>query len=140
MLWIGWLIMAALCVLIEVQTGTFYFILLAAAALVSMGVSLTGAEFLVQGFIFAGAALLLYAVVLPYLKRRFPPAKDRVPPIAAQLAGQTAIVEQDIRPGEVGQAKVNGELWSAVSDETIGKGEKVVIVEVKVTKLIVRKG
>ncbi|KIL40069.1 hypothetical protein SD70_16250 [Gordoniibacillus kamchatkensis] len=140
MLWIAWLIVAVLCVLIEVQTGTFYFLLLGGAALVSMGFALTGVSLLVQAFIFAGTALLLYAVALPYLKRKLGQRRDAVFPPAGQLVGQTAIVAAEIRPGEVGQAKVNGELWSAVSDETVGVGEQVVIVQVKVTKLVVRKG
>jgi membrane protein implicated in regulation of membrane protease activity len=139
--WLVWLCIGGVLVLLELQLGTFYFLLLGAAALVTGLLGLAGvSSLLVQGVIFAVLTFALYAFVLPRLRKRLTPAVNKVPTVAESLPGKVAIVEVPIVPGEVGQVKVNGELWSAVSDEAIGIGERVTIVEVHVSKLVVRKG
>ncbi|WP_274363195.1 NfeD family protein [Paenibacillus thermotolerans] len=139
MLWILWLTLAALFVLIELQTGTFYFVLLAVAAIFSMSSDLLGLPFLIQCFTFTVVTLLMYVFLLPLLRKTIPSSKALVQQTTDKLLGHEAFVIQDIIPGEVGMVKINGEVWSAISDEFICMGEKVKIIEVRVTKLFVKK-
>jgi membrane protein implicated in regulation of membrane protease activity len=140
LLWVIWLVAASACVLIELNTGTFYFLLLAASALIAMAFALLGVPWLVQCFIFAGSLFLLFAFVKPLLRKWVPSPDNLVPQASEKLIGISAYVVQEIAPGKVGQVKVNGEYWSAIADEYVSSGEKVEIIEVRVTKLIVKKG
>ncbi|MCZ8517306.1 NfeD family protein [Paenibacillus filicis] len=139
LLWIGWLLLTAVFILIELHTGTFYFLLLAVASLLTLGLALSGSSLLAQCFVFMGAAFLLYVFLMPIIRRVLPSAKDKIPQVTETILGKQAYVVKDILPGEVGQVKVDGELWSAIADETITQGEKVQIIEVRVSKLIVKK-
>jgi membrane protein implicated in regulation of membrane protease activity len=138
-LWLIWLLIGGLLVLAELQTGTFYFLLLGAAAAAAGLLALLGISPAIQCLLFALLTLLSYAFVLPRFKKHAVPG-SRVPTTAESLPGRIGIVETPIAPGETGQVKVNGELWSAVSDEALSPGDKVTVVEVRVTKLVVKKG
>ncbi len=54
------------------------------------------------------------------------------------LAGETGIVTVDIKAGKDGQIEVNGELWTAFSDQEILKRSKVVIVSENKLRLKVK--
>lgn len=54
------------------------------------------------------------------------------------LTGQPGVATSDITP-EGGTVRVAGELWSATSDETVAKGEKVMVVDVAGLKVKVKK-
>ena len=54
------------------------------------------------------------------------------------LAGETGIVTVDIKAGKDGQVEVNGELWTAFSDQEILKGSKVVIISENKLRLKVK--
>jgi membrane protein implicated in regulation of membrane protease activity len=139
LLWMMWIVIAALFVVLELNTGTFYVLILAIAALIAMIAALVKLPLLAQCFVFAGAALLLYVFLMPILRRLIPRSREKVPLVTDALIGQTAYVTGDIIPGEGGLVRVNGDVWSATSDAFIASGEKVTITEVKVTKLHVRK-
>jgi membrane protein implicated in regulation of membrane protease activity len=138
-MWLIWLLVGGLLVLAELQTGTFYFLLLGAAAAATGLFALLGISLAIQCLLFALLTLLSYAFVLPRLKKLTSPG-SRVPTVAESLPGRIGTVEAPIAPGETGQVRVNGELWSAVSDEALSPGDKVTVVEVRVTKLVVKKG
>ncbi|WP_336776836.1 NfeD family protein [Paenibacillus sp. MMO-58] len=139
MLWIGWLILFAIFLLIELNTGTFYFLLLSISSLIALGMVFVNTSFLVQCFVFVGSAFLMYVWLIPIIRKVIPTSTDTMPEIKERLIGQEAFVVQDIVRGEIGLVSVNGEIWSAVADESISKGEKVRIKGLGVTKLIVER-
>ncbi len=53
--------------------------------------------------------------------------------------GKIGEVQQDIAPGQKGFVIVEGEIWEAISDEVIHKGERVIIVERQGLKLVVKR-
>ncbi|HIQ13024.1 MAG TPA: nodulation protein NfeD [Thermoprotei archaeon] len=56
------------------------------------------------------------------------------------LIGKEGVVKQEVGPGKVGIVLVESDLWSAISDQDIGVGEKVVVVGVEgVILKVVRK-
>ncbi|QHT63132.1 NfeD family protein [Paenibacillus lycopersici] len=140
MLAVAWLVLAVALVLIELFTGTFYCLLLAAASVVSILAALAGLPPLAQCFTFVVALALLYLFLLPLLRKIVPSAaRTAFRPIVDELIGQEAWVVKTIAPGETGLVNLRGEIWSAVADERIEEGSKVSVAEVRVTKLVVTK-
>ncbi len=58
---------------------------------------------------------------------------------ALRLFGAIGLVIKEINPPELGRVKVDGEEWLAQSDESIGTGERVKVVRVEGTRLIVER-
>ena len=56
-----------------------------------------------------------------------------------RLIGLKAKVTEDIDSHKIGNINVNGEVWKAISDEKISKGETVEITEIEGVKLKVKK-
>ncbi|WP_308633938.1 NfeD family protein [Paenibacillus silvisoli] len=140
MLALAWLLLSAVLVLIELQTGTFYCLLLAAASILSMITALAGLPILVQCFTFVVAIALMYIFLLPLLRKVIPStSKTAILQNSEYLVGQEAFVIQAISPDEAGLVKLHGELWSAVATERIEEGTKVTVTEVRVSKLFVTK-
>ncbi|QHW32918.1 NfeD family protein [Paenibacillus rhizovicinus] len=141
MLAVAWLVLAVALVLIELHTGTFYCLLLAAASTVTIIAALAGLPLLVQCFTFVVAITLMYIFLLPLLRKLIPStSKTPFRPITDEWIGQEAYVIQTIRPDDAGLVHLNGEVWTAIANETIEEGSKVKVVEVRVTKLFVTKG
>ncbi|MFC5448676.1 NfeD family protein [Paenibacillus aestuarii] len=138
MLWILWCILAVLLVIVELSTGTFYFLVLACSALTAMVSAWFHLSLLIQVAVFTISAFLFYVCLLPSIRKLIPASKETLPSID-RFIGQKAYVISEIKPGEVGLVKLNSELWSAIADENIREGEEVIVIEVKVSKLYVRK-
>ena len=56
-----------------------------------------------------------------------------------RLIGLKAKVTEDIDSHKIGTIKVNGEVWKAISNEEISKGEEVEIIGIEGVKLKVKK-
>ncbi|MBI3909793.1 MAG: NfeD family protein [Armatimonadetes bacterium] len=132
-----WMIAAGVLALLELALpGTFFFLFLAAAAVVA-GLS----SLLLPGwlpwvvFLASGVAGLLLA---PRLARRLTPATPRVPLNVDSLVGKIGIVQEAIDSihGQ-GLVKVQGQVWRAVADEPIAAGERVRVRAIEGTRLIV---
>ena len=55
-----------------------------------------------------------------------------------RIIGSTGIVTEDITFDEIGEVKIDGKRWSAISKEEIKKGSKVEILSIDGVKLNVR--
>ena len=56
-----------------------------------------------------------------------------------RIIGMVGIVTEDIRKNHVGEVKVDGKKWSAISDTPINKDDTVIIEEIIGVKVKVRK-
>lgn len=56
-----------------------------------------------------------------------------------RIIGMIGIVTEDIKKNHVGEVKVDGKKWSAISDTPIKKDDTVIIEEIVGVKLRVRK-
>ncbi|OCT11863.1 hypothetical protein A8709_28780 [Paenibacillus pectinilyticus] len=140
MLWIAWFVLVVLFVILELHTGTFYMLVLAASALFAMIAAISQFSFLIQLCVFTVFAFVIYVFLLPIARRLIPSSSKEVLPSPHQLIGQKAYVISEIKPSEGGLVKVNFEMWSAFADDRIQEGEEVVVIEVRVSKLYVKKG
>jgi membrane protein implicated in regulation of membrane protease activity len=86
-------------------------------------------------FVVLGVILLLTTrnVLEKYLKpKSIKTNLDRV-------VGMNALVTEDIDKFNVGEVKVDGKKWSAISNQKIVRGEEVIVEKIDGVKLIVKK-
>ena len=138
-MWQIWLIIAGICLVIEIITTGFLVFWFAIGALISMIVSLFIDNIIIQTAIFIISSTILIFATKPFVNK-FLHNKTSIKTNAFSLVGKSGIVTQDIDSIDgTGQVKVSGETWSAtgVDDINIMKNTEVKIEEIKGVKLVV---
>jgi Membrane protein implicated in regulation of membrane protease activity len=122
-----WLIAGLLLVIAEILTLTFFLLWLAIGAFAgAIAAWLAPDSFFVQALAAVVVAGVLTGFTKP-LSRRFRKSGKGFEDAIDRLIGKQGIVIEDIEEGKSGIVKVEGELWSAVSEERLAKGEPVVV-------------
>ena len=140
-MWIVWLGVFVVSIIIEATTAELVSIFFTAGSLVALIVSfIPGVSWWIEVILFvviSGASLLaLRPLMNKFLKR------EKRSTNVDELIGKSGLMIKgcdDINHGEI---KVNGVIWTAVSDDdkvAIPEGERVTIVGVNGNKLIVKK-
>ena len=138
-MWQIWLVIAGVCLVIEIMTAGFLVFWLAIGALISMIVSLFTDSILIQTAVFVISSAILIFATKPFVKK-FAKTKN-VKTNAFSIIGQNGIVTKEIDSiNAKGQVKIDGETWSAVGkdDMDIPKGTEIEVVEIKGVKAIVK--
>ena len=138
-MWQIWLIIAGVCLVIEIMTTGFLVFWLAIGALVSMIVSLFTDSILIQTAVFVISSAILIFATKPLVKKLA--KKDSVSTNVYSIIGKTAIVIEDIDwASGTGQIKCEGEVWSAKTKEQIDipEGSEVEIVSIEGVKAYVK--
>jgi membrane protein implicated in regulation of membrane protease activity len=130
--WLIWLIAAGVLAIAEALSIDLFLIMLAGAALVTVGVAALGAPVLVQVGVFAAVSLGLIAVVRPIAKRKLQlPAAERTG--IERLQGRNAIVTRTV-DAHGGRVRLAGEEWSAESfdpNQVLPVGATVQVMEIR---------
>ena len=137
-MWQIWLVIAGVCLVIEIMTTGFLVFWLAIGALISMIVSLFTDSILIQTAVFVISSAILIFATKPFVKK-FAKTKN-VKTNAFSIIGQNGIVTKEIDSiNAKGQVKIDGETWSAVGkdDMDIPKGTEVEVLEIKGVKAVV---
>ena len=139
MTFLEWILVAIICGAIEIFTAGFWFLWLAIAGvivalLVQFGL-LPGLE--LQLLVFALFTLLLIIFTRPLIVK-FVKSNDTVSNVKA-LIGQHGITLTSIVPMQFGQVKVNGEIWTAVTEEELEEDTRVEVIGIDGVKLLVKK-
>ena len=138
-MWQIWLIIAGICLIIEIITTGFLVFWFSIGALLAMITSLFTNNIIIQTTIFIISSTILIFATKPFLKK-FAKHNDSVKTNVYSIIGKTAIVTNDINSiNGTGQINVDGELWSAIGEKklNIPKGTEVEIKEIKGVKVIV---
>lgn len=133
-----WLIIAALCAIIEAITMGLTTIWFAGGAVVSAIAAMIGLSVPIQIGLCLVVSILLIYFTRPIAVKKLKVGKEKTNVDA--LAGREALVTETIQPFSAGQAKVDGLVWSAVAKDgrsTIESGSIVKIEKVEGVKLIV---
>ena len=137
-MWQVWLIIAGLFFIGEIITVGFLVFWFGVAALISMIVSLFTSNIIIQTTTFVISSTILLFITKPFVKKfvDIKPTKTN----AFSIIGKKALVIKEITPHSIGQIKINGEVWSAESenDEIISEGSDVEIILIKGVKAIVK--
>ena len=132
-----WFAIVIFAGVIEASTMDLTSIWFAAGAIVALIVSLFVPDFIVQVVVFViiSAALLLSLrpIFTRYLK------KNDIKTNADRLIGKTAVCSKAITDGERGEVRIDGKIWTAISNDDIIIGEKVEVLGIEGVKLVVKK-
>lgn len=135
---IVWIVVAVLFAIIEAATLGLLTIWFTAGAVLACIATLLGAPPILQVIVFFATSILLLYFTKPLAMKKL-----KVGSVATNvdaLAGQIAVVTEDIVPHNTGQVKIGGQIWTAISDRadiTIVKGTEVRILRVEGVKLVV---
>ncbi len=132
--WIIWLAAAALLLIIEVFTQMFWTLCLAIGCIGGLIGELCGVGTAWELVILAAVSFVAYAALAPVFQRwherelKKAGRSDRTGMDA--LLGRRAIVTQEIKPGEMGRARIDGDNWQVVApgcSDAVKKGQEVVV-------------
>lgn len=137
-MWQVWLIIAGLFFVAEIITVGFLVFWFGVGALIAMIVSFFTSNIIIQTAVFILSSSILLFATKPFVKKfvDVKPTKTN----AFSIIGKKALVIKEINSHSVGQIKINGEVWSAESenDEIIPKDSEIEILQIKGVKVIVK--
>ena len=132
-----WFLLAAALIVGEIFTPTFFLAALAVAAVAAAIGGWLGLGLWIQVLIFAIGAGICTALARPLAERFLHSGVRSLPTNVAALIGAEARVTESIDPNRMGQVKVRGDDWRAVSEDgnAIPAGSRVIVTEVEGTTL-----
>lgn len=136
-MWVLWLIIIFLLTVLEVATVNLVSVWFIASALGSLICSFFIDSFYFQFAIFVCLGLILMLITRPILVKKLKKAGENTN--ANRVIGMKALVTEDIKKNSIGEVKVDGKRWSAISKEEFRSGDYVVVDAIEGVKLVVRK-
>ena len=137
-MWIAWLVIVILLTILEVITINLVSVWFIVSGIVSLFLSFIIDSFYIEFMVFVCLGLVLMLLTRPYLVKKL--SKKKVSTNLDRVIGMEGIVTEEITKFKIGEVKVDGKKWSAISEEKIKGGEKVITEGIDGVKLIVRKG
>ena len=139
-MWVVWLILCGVFLLIEIFTVSFLMFWPGIGAFLAFITSLITDNEVIQIAVFVISTTLMIIFMKPLVKKFFK-NNDNTKMNNSSLIGKTGIVVKDIDTiNSIGQVKLNGELWSAFTeDENIKSGSTVSVLAIEGVKLKVKK-
>ncbi|MBO4681174.1 MAG: NfeD family protein [Clostridiales bacterium] len=138
--WIIWLIVFVVMLIIEAATTALATVWFAAGALVAMIMDLCGAPHNLQIIVMAAVSVVTFVICMIWIRPKLESLRraNIQRTNADRLIGMEGVVIVPVNPVEgKGQVKVEGQVWSAKSEEAIKEGTKVKIRAIEGVKLIV---
>ena len=138
-MWKIWLIISGICLIVESFTLGFFVFWFSIGAIFALITSLFTTNIIIQSTVFVITSTLLLLLTKPLIKKFVKTPKTK-PTNVYSIIGKEGIVLETIDSiNGTGKVKVNGELWSAISDSNIEKDEKIKVLSVDGVKLKVEK-
>lgn len=135
--WIFWLVLVIVLSFVEIATVSLVSIWFVASGIVAMILSFFIEDTGIITTIFILLGIFLLVISRPIVNKLR--SKDNEKTNLDRIIGETAIVTEDIKKNVVGEVKVDGKRWSAVSKEKCLKGDTVKVLKIDGVKLIVEK-
>lgn len=138
-MWQFWLIISGICLIIESFTLGFFVFWFSIGALLALIVSLFTTNIIIQTVVFVVSSTILLLLTKPLIKKFVKTPKTKPTNVYSIIGKEGIVLESIDNLNSTGKVKVNGELWSAISDINIEKGEKIKVLSVNGVKLKVEK-
>ena len=138
--WKAWLIVAAVCIIIEILPPPthFFFLCVAIGALAASIAAFFAMAPWVPWAVFGVTTVALTPMLIPLARFLFTPKAH--PSNVDALIGEKALVLEAIGPKSPGVVKIRGESWRAMSEsDSFNKDEWTQVVRVEGTHVIVRR-
>lgn len=140
-----WCVALVVFLIIEISTFNLITVWFGLGSLVNVLLTLIkveGKSFippLWQVVIFLVVSIASVFLFMPMLKKKV--AKDRVNTNVDAMAGKDGVVTMKIGAKSTGQIKVDGQIWTAVEENSgeILEGKDVIVIEIKGVKAVVKK-
>lgn len=137
-MWILWLVVIVLLVFLEASTINLVCVWFILSGLVSLILSFFIDSFYIEFAVFVVLGLILMILTRPILVKKF--KRKNVKTNSDRVLGMEGVVTEEITKLKIGEVKVDGKRWSAISDEKIEVGTTIIVERVDGVKLVVRKG
>ncbi len=136
-MWILWLIIVILLTFLEIITINIVSIWFIMSALISLVLSFFVDSFYIQFGVFVILGLILMILTRPLLLKKMNQSKAKTN--LDRVIGMKGVVTEKLSKLNVGEVKVDGKLWSAISSDEVKIGTTVVVDAIDGVKLVVRK-
>ncbi|KAA0801798.1 NfeD family protein [Bacillus sp. JAS102] len=136
--WVIWFIIAGILFIAEMLSITFYMLWLGIGAVVGGLIALFVPEALLLQVIVGGIVSLTLTFFTKRISKNFREAKGFTDTVD-MLTGKKGLVMQAITNETNGIVKVDGDTWTAIADDPIDAGEKVIVIKRHSTILQVKK-
>ncbi len=137
-MWVLWLAIIILLSFLEVTTVNLVSVWFIASGLISLFLSFFINSFYLEFAVFVIVGLILMLITRPILLKKFNKTKEKTN--VDRIIGMEGLVTEEINRSKIGEVKVDGKRWSAISKEKIPVGSPVIIEKIEGVKLLVRKG
>lgn len=128
--WIIWLIAAVALLVLEVLSQAVWAFCIAIGCLLAAAISVPVTSVALQGMAVGIGALLAWLLLAPVVRKWEHKRSKSVRTGMDALLGRRAIVTDEIRPGELGRARIDGDYWQVRApgvERTIGRGSEVTV-------------
>lgn len=133
-----WIALAIIFLIGELLSGGFYLLSIGIGAIAAAILNYLQFSITIQIIAFILITVIFIFISRPLYRKLNKNTVDKKSN-TERLIGLKAKVTEDIDSHKIGTIKVNGEVWKAISDEKIEKGEEVEIIEIEGIKLKVKK-
>ncbi len=133
--WI-WLAVVVFTLVIEFATTEIVSIWFFVGSLISMILAICKVDPAIQIVVFVIVSFLALLCARPFVKKWT--KRNEIKTNVDSIIGRIALVTEDIVDGNRGVVKLDSQEWSAISNDNINKGTKVVILSIEGNKLIVK--
>lgn len=131
-IWLGIIVILSIIEAVTVELVSVWFI---ASAIVSLILQVLGLNFKLCFIIFVLLGIVLMITTRKYLLKLLQVKKTSTN--IDRIIGMKALVTKDIK--DIGELKVDGKIWTAISDEILSAGDYAKVLEINSTKLKVEK-
>ena len=135
--WVMWLVVVVLLAIIEASTVNLVSIWFVISGLVALIVSLFTEAFYIQFGVFVLLGIILLVITKPAMNKMLKEKETKLN--LERILGMEGIVTEEIEKNKIGEVKVDGKLWSAISDVKIPVNSVVKAVSIEGVKLVVEK-
>lgn len=134
-----WAVIFVVTLIIELETADLTTIWFCVSSLITLICSFFSIDILYQIIIFVALSFVLILATRPLTKKMM--NKDIIHTNTDKLVGMIATVTKKIVDGEIGEVKVDNNLWRAISIDgiSINENEKVIVNSLSGNKVVVSK-
>ncbi len=115
--WAVWLIIAIVCMIVELTSFDFFITCFAIGALGAMLVSFLGTPFWVDVIVWAAVSVLSLCFVRPVLTKYLHHPSHKRQSNADALIGRRGVVTEKINPNGYGYVRIDGDEWRSVTQD-----------------------
>lgn len=134
--WIFWLALVIVLSIIEIATVNLLTIWFVISGIVALILSFFIKDVAIVSTVFALLGIILLFTTRPIFSKLLKPKNEKTN--FDRIIGKVGIVTEEIKRNQIGEVKIDGKKWSAISNKKIEVGKEVIIEAIEGVKLVVK--